>query len=57
MAAVKLCRVGESVGYGRRFQAAADTHIGLLPIGYGDGWRRGLSVTPRSSSTDAATHL
>jgi alanine racemase len=43
VAAVKLCRVGESVGYGRRFQAAADTHIGLLPIGYGDGWRRGLS--------------
>jgi alanine racemase len=43
VAEVKLCRVGESTGYGRRFRAAADTHIGLLPIGYGDGWRRGLS--------------
>jgi alanine racemase len=43
VAAVKLCRAGESTGYGRRFVADADTYIGLLPIGYGDGWRRGLS--------------
>ncbi len=43
VATVKRCRAGESTGYGRRFLAAADTHLGLLPIGYGDGWRRGLS--------------
>jgi alanine racemase len=43
VAAVKRCRAGESTGYGRRFVAVRDTHIGLLPIGYGDGWRRGLS--------------
>jgi alanine racemase len=43
LASVKLCRAGESTGYGRRFVAPADTHLGLLPIGYGDGWRRGLS--------------
>ena len=43
VADVKLCRAGESAGYGRRFQAASDTYLGLLPIGYGDGWRRGLS--------------
>ncbi|MFI5005129.1 MAG: alanine racemase [Solirubrobacterales bacterium] len=43
VATVKRCRTGESTGYGRRFTAAADTHLGLLPIGYGDGWRRGLS--------------
>ena len=43
VAAVKRCRVGESTGYGRRFLAAQETHLGLLPIGYGDGWRRGLS--------------
>jgi alanine racemase len=43
VAAVKLCRTGESSGYGRRFTAPADTHLGLLPIGYGDGWRRALS--------------
>jgi alanine racemase len=43
VAEVKLCRAGESAGYGRRFLAERDTALGLLPIGYGDGWRRGLS--------------
>jgi alanine racemase len=43
VADVKLCRAGESAGYGRRFVAERDTWLGLLPIGYGDGWRRGLS--------------
>lgn len=43
VAAVKLCRAGESAGYGRRFKARRDTYIGVVPIGYGDGWRRGLS--------------
>jgi alanine racemase len=43
VAEVKLCAAGESIGYGRRFTAEHDTHIGVLPIGYGDGWRRGLS--------------
>jgi alanine racemase len=43
VAAVKCCLAGESTGYGRRFLAARETHLGLLPIGYGDGWRRGLS--------------
>ena len=37
------CAAGESAGYGRRFTAARDTYLGVLPIGYGDGWRRGLS--------------
>jgi alanine racemase len=43
VADVKACAAGESAGYGRRFVAAQDTHLGVLPIGYGDGWRRGLS--------------
>jgi alanine racemase len=43
VAEVKMCRAGESAGYGRRFVAARDTHLAVLPIGYGDGWRRGLS--------------
>ena len=43
VADVKPCRAGESAGYGRRFVAERDTHLGVLPIGYGDGWRRGLS--------------
>jgi alanine racemase len=43
VAEVKLCRAGESTGYGRRYIAERDTHVGVLPIGYGDGWRRALS--------------
>jgi alanine racemase len=43
VAEVKRCGPGQSAGYGRRFIAQSDTHLGVLPIGYGDGWRRGLS--------------
>jgi alanine racemase len=43
VAEVKRCQAGESAGYGRRFVAEHDTYLGVLPIGYGDGWRRGLS--------------
>jgi alanine racemase len=42
LAAVKRCAPGQSAGYGRRFVAAAETWIGTVPIGYGDGYRRGL---------------
>jgi alanine racemase len=40
---LKPCAVGESAGYGRRFVAERDTVLAVLPIGYGDGWRRGLT--------------
>ena len=43
VAALKPSARGESAGYGRRFVAERDTVLGVLPIGYGDGWRRGLS--------------
>ena len=43
VAQVKRCAKGESAGYGRRFVAQRDTYLGVLPIGYGDGWRRALS--------------
>ncbi len=43
VAEVKPCKAGESAGYGRQFVAEHDTCICVLPIGYGDGWRRGLS--------------
>jgi alanine racemase len=43
VAEVKPCRAGESTGYGRRYVADHDTHLGVLPIGYGDGFRRALS--------------
>jgi alanine racemase len=40
---LKPCAPGESAGYGRRFVAESETVLGVLPIGYGDGWRRGLT--------------
>jgi alanine racemase len=43
VAALKLARAGDSVGYGRRFVAEGDTWIATLPIGYGDGLRRALT--------------
>ena len=43
LAAVKRARPGESAGYGRRFVAERETWIGTIPIGYGDGVRRGLT--------------
>jgi alanine racemase len=39
----KLLHAGESTGYGRRFVAAHETWIGVVPIGYGDGFRRDLT--------------
>jgi alanine racemase len=43
VAEVKPLAVGESIGYGRRFVAAAPTWIGTVPVGYGDGVRRALT--------------
>jgi alanine racemase len=43
VADVKSLEPGDSVGYGRRWTAAEPTKIGVLPIGYGDGVRRGLT--------------
>lgn len=36
---------GSSIGYGRSFVAGRDSRIAILPIGYGDGFPRGLSGT------------
>ncbi len=41
----RLLRAGESTGYGRRFVASRDTWIGIVPVGYADGFRRGLTGT------------
>jgi len=43
VAAVKRFERGDSAGYGRSWHAPEPTWVGVLPIGYGDGWRRGLS--------------
>ena len=45
LAQVKQLQPGESTGYGRRFVAERPTWIGLVPVGYGDGFRRALTGT------------
>jgi alanine racemase len=45
VAQAKRLPPGRSTGYGRRFVAERETRIGLVPIGYGDGFRRGLTGT------------
>src|SRR5205814_9747858 len=41
----RLLRAGHSTGYGRRFIAERDTWIGIVPVGYADGFRRDLTGT------------
>jgi len=43
IAQTRLLRAGESTGYGRRFVAERDTWIGIVPVGYADGFRRDLT--------------
>jgi alanine racemase len=45
LAQVRLLRAGASTGYGRRFVAERDTWIGIVPVGYADGFRRALTGT------------
>ena len=43
VAELKVAEPGQSAGYGRQWVAWRPTRIGTLPIGYGDGLRRGLT--------------
>jgi alanine racemase len=43
VAALRRLEPGESAGYGRRWRAEEATWLATVPIGYGDGWRRGLT--------------
>jgi alanine racemase len=41
VAAVRRFEPGASAGYGRRWTAPESTWVATVPVGYGDGWRRG----------------
>jgi alanine racemase len=43
VAAVRRFEPGDSAGYGRRWTAEERCWVATVPIGYGDGWRRGLT--------------
>jgi alanine racemase len=45
LAQVKRLETGQSTGYGRNFVAARATWIGIVPVGYADGFRRDMTGT------------
>lgn len=45
VAQVRRLAAGDSTGYGRRFVAEEETWLGIVPVGYGDGFRRDLTGT------------
>jgi alanine racemase len=45
MAQVRQLEPGQSTGYGRVFVAREPTWIGLVPVGYADGFRRDMTGT------------
>jgi alanine racemase len=42
VAAIRTVRSRESVGYGRTWRAARGTRVGVVPVGYADGYARAL---------------
>ncbi len=47
VATVKRVRAGEGVSYGHRWRAQRDSRVGVLPIGYADGYPRALTNRAR----------
>jgi alanine racemase len=45
LAQVRFLEPGESTGYGRTFVAERPTWIGIVPVGYEDGFRRDMTGT------------
>jgi alanine racemase len=45
LAQVRRLGPGDSTGYGRQFVATEETWIGIVPVGYADGFRRDLTGT------------
>ena len=45
LAQVRQLRPGESTGYGRAFVAPEQTWVGIVPVGYADGFRRDMTGT------------
>jgi alanine racemase len=45
VALVKRLEPGDSTGYGRRFVADRATWVGVVPVGYADGFRRDMTGT------------
>lgn len=55
--AVKKLSKGTFAGYGNTWQAPEDTVIGLVPIGYGDGFNRHLSNSGKMTIADQSVPI
>lgn len=54
--AIRICRAGEPIGYGGVYTCDHDTRVGILAIGYGDGYpRHAPSGTPVSVAGQVCT--
>src|SRR5690606_467596 len=42
LARIQVLEAGEGVSYGLTWRAPSRSVVGLVPVGYGDGWRRSL---------------
>ena len=51
---IKRVPPGTGVGYGHTFVTRRETVIGILPVGYADGYRRGFNMAARCSSAGGA---
>ena len=49
LASIRTIRSRESVGYGGTWRAARGTRVGVVPVGYADGYARALRGGPRCS--------
>ncbi len=47
---------GDTIGYNAAFVATQDMRLALLPVGYADGYRRGLSSSNRLPGADVLLH-
>ena len=54
---IKIYEPGTSVSYGRLFETTARTRIGVLPIGYADGFFRCLSNRYSVMTADGAAPI
>ncbi|MGD9691002.1 MAG: alanine racemase [Phycisphaerales bacterium] len=48
---------GAPVGYGRTYKAPRPTRVGLVPVGYADGYPTSLSSNPQSNQATARVQL
>lgn len=55
--AIKHVKMGEFIGYGSSYQAIKDMKIGILPVGYSNGYARALSNSGRVIINNVRTQI